>query len=203
MVLRVATPLLALLAGSYSASAQQPSRLEFEAASIKPSSPPAGNEKGFVVGCRGGPGSNDPGLLVCENYSHVNLVLRAYDIEPYRLSAPDWMLATRFDLRARIPEGTTKQQFLTMLQNLLADRFKVAVHHETRQISRYELTVGKGGPKFKEAAPPAPKGDGAGPPGPLASDQNGYPILKGGMTMAIVRDGDGGANSFSRAHRPE
>jgi len=65
----------------------------------------------------------------------VSLILGAYGIEPYQLSAPDWTLTTLFDLRATVPEGATKEQFRLMLQNLLADRFKLKVHHETRKFS--------------------------------------------------------------------
>lgn len=81
-----------------------------------------------------------------------------------------------------------------MLQNLLADRFKLMVHHETREIQRYELRVAKGGPKFQEAAPPkeaAPPG----PPGPPKRDQDGYPILGRSSSMAIMGD-------KARAHWP-
>src|SRR6516165_4819276 len=68
------------------------------------------------MGCRGGPGTNDPGLFICENYSRLNMVLHAYSVEYYQLSAPDWMLTTRFDLRATVPEGATKEQLPLTLQ---------------------------------------------------------------------------------------
>ena len=77
---------------------------------------------------------------------------------------------------------------------MLEDRFKLKVHHETREILRYELRVAKGGPKFqeaasaKEAAPP-------GPPGPPKRDQDGYPILGHSFSMAIMGD-------KARAHWP-
>jgi uncharacterized protein (TIGR03435 family) len=64
----------------------------------------------------------------------------------------------RFDLRATVPKGATKEQFRLMLQNLLAERFKLKIHHETREIQRYELRVTKGGLKFKESAPAKDQG---------------------------------------------
>lgn len=194
-MIRKCAPLLALLfayAGSFAQSAAKP---EFEVASIKPS-PPYLPGVGFAVACRGGPETSDPGLFICENYSHLNMVLHAYGIEYYQLSAPDWMLTTRFDLRATVPEGATKEQFRLMLQNLLADRFKLKVHHESRDIQRYELRVAKGGPKFKESKPGSAKDGAAAAPAPLKADKNGYPMLRGGMTMAIIRD-------KARAHWPE
>lgn len=187
---RVALPLLALLAGACGAYAQQAAKLEFEVASIKPSPPPAAGGIGVAMGCRGGPGTNDPGLFVCGNINLTSLVDMAYNVPYYSMSAPDWLVMTRFEIRAVVPEGTTKDQFATMLQNLLADRFKLAAHRETREIQRYELTVAKGGPKFKEAVPPPAKDDSkAAPPSfPIPRDKDGYPTLRGGMSMAIIGD---------------
>lgn len=73
-----------------------------------------------------------------------------------------------------------------MLQNLLADRFKVVVHHESREIQKYELVIAKNGPKFRAAAPAAPNGQGdASPPAPPTRDKDGYPLIgpKGGMAI--------------------
>jgi uncharacterized protein (TIGR03435 family) len=182
---RVAVSFSAVLLGSYSAYAQTAPKLEFEVASIKPSPPPPAGV-GSVVFCRGGPGTNDPGLYTCGNINLSALIGTAYRVPYYRLSAPDWMQMTRFDVRAVVPEGTTKEQFTTMLQNLLADRFRVVVHRESREIQRYELVVAKNGPKFKEAAPPASKDvNTAGLTGPPARDKDGYPIigLRGGMAI--------------------
>ena len=165
--------------------AQPGPKLEFEVASIKPSPPPEGRL--VRVGCTGGPGTNDPVLYVCGNISLSNLVIIAFDIPIYQLSAPDWAMMTRFDFRATVPPGTTKEQFATMMQNLLADRFGLAVHRESREIQQYELTVAKNGPKFKEAAPPPPADsrDAAPRPGPPKLDKDGYPTigLRGGMAI--------------------
>jgi uncharacterized protein (TIGR03435 family) len=96
-------------------------------------------------------------------------------------SAPDWTNSALFDLTARVPPGTTYEQFQIMLQNLLADRFQLAVHHETRQHLSYKLVVAKNGPKFKEAGAPAEQDDDA-PPRPSGSkpfkfDADGYPVF--------------------------
>ncbi len=144
---------------------------------------------GIVVGCRGGPGTNDPALYTCQNISFSNLVTMAYRVAYYQLSAPDWATMARFDLRAKLPEGATKEQLALMMQSLLADRFKLAVHRESREIQRYELTVAKNGPKFKEAAPPpADSRDAALTPGPLKIDREGYPLIGPRGGMAIMYD---------------
>ena len=177
-MMRTVVSSLVLLFARHSAYGQSTPKLEFEAASIKPSPPPAGGGV-FRVGCSGGPGTNDPGLFVCENTSLPNLVIPAYRIALYQLSAPNWMMDTRFDVRVVVPEGATKQQFPTMLQNLLADRFNLAVHHQSREIQQYDLRVAKNGPKFKEAAPLVQK-EAGGALNPLPSlklDANGCPVL--------------------------
>ena len=80
------------------------------------------------------------------------LVWKAYDVKFYLLKAEDWMQTYNYDVTAKIPRGTTKAQMRTMLQNLLADRFHLVVHHETKPAPSYSLRVNKSGPHFKAAA---------------------------------------------------
>jgi len=180
---------LAMLLVCSAAYPQTDIGVEFDVASIKPSVPSDG---GMVVGCRGGPETNDPTLFTCQNLSLSNLVTMAYRIAYYQLSAPDWMTTTRFDVTAKVPKGATKEQFAVMMQNLLSDRFKLAVQHESRDLQKYDLVVTKNGPKFKEQVPPpAPKENDLRPPapGPLTRDKDGYPVLPPGRPgMAIMYD---------------
>jgi uncharacterized protein (TIGR03435 family) len=81
------------------------------------------------------------------------LIAQAYKIKPYQLSGPDWMNSTRFDVIANIPEGVSKDQVPEMLQALLAERFKLAIHRDTTEHNVYALVVAKGGHKMKEAVP--------------------------------------------------
>lgn len=175
---------LPLLVAWWAANAQSPPRLEFEVASIKAS--PLTYQ---FVRCRGGAGEDDPGMWACENLTLANYVIIAYRVRLYQLSAPDWMSSARFTLQAKVPEGTTREQQSVMLQNLLADRFKLKVHHEIRELQQYDLVVAKGGPKFKEAASPRQK-DTPGTPGvsgPLKLDRDGYPdVVRAGYSMAIM-----------------
>jgi uncharacterized protein (TIGR03435 family) len=86
------------------------------------------------------------------------LVLYAYHLKNYQLtwSTPGSALDDMFfDIEAKA-EGDgvpNAAEFRHMLQVLLADRFKLQVHHETRELSVYALVVGKNGPKFKESPP--------------------------------------------------
>ena len=88
-------------------------------------------------------------------WSIKQLVLRAYGLQPYQVSGPDWMDAVRFNVIAKLPEGATEAQLPGMLQWLLAERFGFAAHHETKDLPGFALVVGKGGPKMRPAVPDA------------------------------------------------
>ncbi|HVY91919.1 MAG TPA: TIGR03435 family protein, partial [Bryobacteraceae bacterium] len=141
-----------------------PVSAKFEAASVKPSGPRDPNY--FSVSFTGGPGTKDPTLFRCVNFSLAGLVAQAYSLTDVQVKAPQWMHDQLFDISAKVPEGATREEFRTMLQNLLADRFGLAVHHESKERSIYNLVVAEGGPKMKKAAedadarpkPPLPKG---------------------------------------------
>jgi uncharacterized protein (TIGR03435 family) len=80
------------------------------------------------------------------------LLQLAYKVEPYQVSGPEWMAATRFDILAKLPEGSTKEKVPEMLQAVLTDRFGLALHRESREMSVYALVTGKDGPKMPEGA---------------------------------------------------
>jgi uncharacterized protein (TIGR03435 family) len=147
--MRAALALLASCVGF----AQTP-QAQFDAASIKPSGL---IENGSFVGGRGGPGTEDPGRYTC-TYCYLSMVItEAYDIPYYRLSGINRLPDRRFHFVATIPRGTTREQFHQMLQNLLAERFKLSVHRETREMETLRLVVADGGPKLKayvEGEPP-------------------------------------------------
>ena len=86
----------------------------------------------------------------------LELLTRAFGVGNDQISAPAWVREygpTFYEIQATMPLATTKEQFQSMLQNLLAERFHLVVHHETRNFSGYELVVAKGGPKLKEVTP--------------------------------------------------
>jgi uncharacterized protein (TIGR03435 family) len=89
----------------------------------------------------------------------TNLVDYAYDVKFYQVSGgPNWAHSDRWDISAK-GEGDrilTRDEVRKMVQVLLADRFQVRLHRETREAAVYALVVaGKGGPKLKESAPDA------------------------------------------------
>jgi uncharacterized protein (TIGR03435 family) len=58
---------------------------------------------------------------------------------------PDWARTERYDIRARTSKPSSRQEILTMLQTLLADRFAMKVHREVREMDIYALIVAKPG----------------------------------------------------------
>jgi len=130
----------------------------FEVASVKPAAPqPAGG--GMIIRRQGGPGTPDPGQITYTNVSFNNILTVAFGIRDYQIFGPGWMNTERFDIAAKVPKDTTKEQFQLMLQNLMAERFKMTFHHDSKEMPVYALSVGKNGPKFKEssAEPPSEK----------------------------------------------
>jgi uncharacterized protein (TIGR03435 family) len=192
--------LVRLLAGyvclAAGASGQTGAKAEFEVASIK-AAPPS-NGHGIFTSFSGGPGSRDPSRFTCQNCSLGMLVMTAYGVKDYQLSAPSWLGSERFDVMAKIPDGATKEQFRAMLQNLLAERFKLVCHQDHKEVPGYELVVAKGGPKLKEAEP-EPAGDSASGPGndAPARPQIGFGSGQGPGPSAHIGVGSGGGTSTS------
>lgn len=111
----------ALLCVAGGAAAPQ---IEFEAASVKP----AGTQRtsGQILGhIIGGPGTPDPIQLRGDHVTLANLIRAAYDVPYDQISGPGWMQDSFYDIVARVPKGSTKDQLKLMLQNLLADRFRL------------------------------------------------------------------------------
>jgi uncharacterized protein (TIGR03435 family) len=119
-------------------AAQTPS---FEVASIK-----ANKSGGGGSSIRG-----SAGRITMENVPIKKVTLWAYGIpddREYALAGPDWLTNERFDIQATYPAETPTQQVRQMTQALLAERFKLALHRETRQLPVYVLVLAKGGPKI-------------------------------------------------------
>ena len=160
--------------------------IQFEVASVKPAAPPESGR--FSSSTR-----RDQGRFTATNVTLKSLVMQAYVLKDYQLQCPGWMESERYDIVAKVPDSTPKEQVNAMLQNLLLERFKMTVHREQRDLPAYTLTVAKSGPKMKEFVPDPntpPMNDGAAtgrggmppmPPRftPPPKDKDGYPIVSG------------------------
>jgi len=179
------TALIIIFAMSFAQAQPTGTLSSFEVVSIKPSSPPNGGR--YYVGIRGGPGTSDPGRMTFSHVTVARLVTQAYGIYSFQLSCPDWFNTEQFDIIAKVPEGATKEQVPIMLQNLLADRFQLKVHQETRAMPILELTVAKGGPKLKAATQVLAHGDGV--TGEPSVDKFGFPVIPPGKANMLVMEG--------------
>jgi uncharacterized protein (TIGR03435 family) len=93
----------------------------------------------------------DPGRVDFSNVTLKSVITRAYGVKPHQISGPAWLDSERYDIVATIPAGAPREQIPTMLQSMLADRFKLAVHREQKVMPVYALVAGKNGPKLHEA----------------------------------------------------
>src|SRR5262245_9397728 len=75
----------------------------------------------------------------------------AYKVFEYQVTGPDWTGQERYDFIAKAAGPVPEDQLRRMMQALLSDRLKVAVHRETKDLQAFVLSVGKNGPKFKES----------------------------------------------------
>jgi uncharacterized protein (TIGR03435 family) len=102
---------------------------------------------------------NLPDGFSAANANVRQLIANAYDVKDDQVSGgPDWVGSAGYDIEAKVtdpdgPHQLTKAQRTQALQALLADRFKLAVHAETKDAPIYALTIAKGGPKLKESKP--------------------------------------------------
>jgi len=174
----------------------------FEVASVKPAAP---QTDGQVMVRMGG----DAGQV---DYTNVNLkqvLAKAYDVRSYQIAGPSWIDSEHYDIIAKVPDGVSKEQIPAMLQALLAERFHMTIHRETKEQSVYAIVVGKNGPKltkydenaspvftFNEAGgppPPPPPPGGAGAVAVAARARggggSGGPMAKGGAMVSMSSNG--------------
>jgi uncharacterized protein (TIGR03435 family) len=187
-----ATIRIAALGLICAAFAEAQAKIAFEVASVKPASPDKSAPDGLVrSGGVGGPGTPDPENLSYTNFPLRIVLLRAFDVQTLQLSGPTWLDTARYDLRAKIAPGATKEQFQVMLQNLLTERFGMKFHREKQELAGYELVVAKGGVKMKESGAPVDEPITAENPGrggrvATQNDQDGLPELAPGRKGMLV-----------------
>jgi uncharacterized protein (TIGR03435 family) len=135
------------------------SNLTFDVASVKPSAPL--DMQKLQADMRAGKmpnfGMHLDGLRAEYNYMSLkDLVVAAYKVKPYEVTCPDWMATEHYEIVARMPEGSTKDDAPAMLKALLAERFKLQAHAEPQERPVLALVVSKGGPKMKDSPAPEP-----------------------------------------------
>lgn len=119
---------------------------EFEVVSIKPAEATDNNSDS----------DSDDERLTASNVSLKSLIVAAYEVKDYQVEGPDWLASARFDIVAKFPEALPHDPVKhdaalgAMLQKMLADRCKPAIHRDRKSFTVYGLVVEKKGIKFKE-----------------------------------------------------
>jgi uncharacterized protein (TIGR03435 family) len=125
---------------------QAQARQQFEVAVIKPT--PADTGPGADFGAELG------GRLRARNNPVANFITNAYGVPNYLVvGGPDWMRADRYDLEARAAGEPSRSEMMLMLQSLLAERFHLRTHRETREMPAYVMTVARGGARLQSPKP--------------------------------------------------
>jgi uncharacterized protein (TIGR03435 family) len=127
-------------------------RPAFEASSVKAS---AAGDSGMSM-------HGTPGQLEWKDTSLRYFVQTAYRVHDYAYSGPAWLDSALFDVIAKVPANGSANRYPDMLQTLLAERFKLAVHRETKELPGLALVVDKKGPRIKPVEP-GDAGWGSGP----------------------------------------
>ena len=129
--------------------------------------------------------SLDPGALALRGVPLSVVLMQAFQVRMDQIEGPSWLATDCFEISAKIPEGSTREQLPAMLQALLAERFKLLAHAENRLRSSYGLVPDKGGPKL---TPEDAKTNFMGklPRGSILFGFAGHGRLKGVMTMAAL-----------------
>jgi len=161
-------------------------RPEFEVASIKPNASANGVATfPYPLG----------GRITATNVNLKILIAFAYKVRNFEISgAPGWVNSgwidsDRYDVTAKAAESSAPgqilgvEQYQLMLQSLLADRFKLAVHRETKEMPVYAVLAAKGGPRLPEAKPGSCVTFGPDSPPPLRVPGQSSPLVCGGFSM--------------------
>jgi uncharacterized protein (TIGR03435 family) len=143
-VIRMLMPAGLALATAF---AQTPAQhQEFEVISVKPADPIVAGTQQVNIGLH-----IDGAQVHLISASLRDLVRMAYQVKTYQVVGPEWLESERFSIDAKLPAGSTKEQVPEMLKSLLADRFHLKYHNESREFPVYVLEVNPGG-KLKDVS---------------------------------------------------
>jgi uncharacterized protein (TIGR03435 family) len=134
---------------------QTPARPEFEVASVK----------ARLSDDQGSRWNPEHGNFTAENTPLKQLIRLAYQVPASSVSGPGWLDSLRYDISAKGHGDAPESQVMLMLQALLADRFHLQLHRETKEMAVYFLVVANGGMKMQSADAPNPTPFPQAPPG--------------------------------------
>ena len=208
LVTAIVVPLA--IAGFAHAQSAQPS---FDVASVRPSQQEVGPDYNNQI-------TWAPDGFTGRNVTLKRLIAEAWHCQLDQVEGPPWLGRNEYDITARMPEGTSREQASLMLRGLLFERFRLKEHSETRPMRTYELTVGEKGAKVHPIAPGGAASAGSGLhfhgdmrqfadllaiqfSFPAANDPS-VPVKAGGPQIPVLdKTGLQGTYDFSVDMRPE
>jgi len=129
----------------------------FDVASVKLSAKPVGPDYNNQI-------TVGPSTFHGKNVTLKRMIGWAYQLAPPQIFAgPKWLDETEYDVEAKADRAISREDLSKMLQSLLAARFHLATHRETRELKIFELFIDRNGPRIQ----PVKEGEGA--PAPLGS----------------------------------
>jgi uncharacterized protein (TIGR03435 family) len=186
---------VAVVAPILAQSVPRPSVTEprFEVASVKRATEASGRVRvGDQIWTSAGASFKPGGTFEAVNATLGSVIRLAYRLREFQtVGAPDWVDTDRFDIQARGPQGAVESDGPLRLQSLLAERFALKVHRETRDRPIYALVLARAngslGPRLRQSQVPSASGLGnnqctpPGPPGP-------FNMRLCGVTMASLAE---------------
>jgi uncharacterized protein (TIGR03435 family) len=179
-------------------------KLQFDVASVKPDAvapSPQTTSSNFPLG-PGDAYSPNGGLFTATNLPLFAYIAFAYKVMSYQTQVlldqvPKWVVSDRYDIQARAAGNPTKDQMRLMMQTMLADRFKLTVHTETRELPVFAVVLvkpGKTGPQLQ----PHPKDSSCAVGSPAQSVPDSAPAPQRAIAAEFVCGGIGGGLRFGR-----
>lgn len=99
----------------------------------------------------------EPDRLTIRSVRLQSIIAWAYNVKDFQVTGPGWFTDERYDIVAKAGAPVLEEQLRAMLQTLVAERFKVELHRQTKETSLYALVVAKGGPKIEESSGDGPQ----------------------------------------------
>ena len=114
----------------------------FDVASVRPSQRAVGPDYNNQF-------TYSPNGIVARNATLKRLLAEAWRLQVNQIVGPEWLDRNEYDIQANSATASSSEQKSLMLRSLLAERFNLNTHSETREMRAYELTIGKSGPKIQ------------------------------------------------------
>jgi uncharacterized protein (TIGR03435 family) len=118
----------------------------FEVASVRPSNLTGEGSRRENI-------TADPGGVILRNVTLGSAIQWAYGVNDYQVSGPAWLKDSRYDISAKTAQPASYKQQREMMKALLADRFKLTLHYQEKEMTVYALTVTKSGLKMTPGDP--------------------------------------------------